>query len=259
MRSTPAQSAPVRRRVLGPHRTSGATATASRRARAGRHRRDHVHEHVAEVVLALSSPGRASTLSPNWATRAGLISSLERQSAIGSWMKARSLVGLRGLGGEPERRSADRAHRLVLDVGQGGLGAIRRRGLRGTAAEPARRSCERRRPHHAGSRRSGGTRSAQELFAHRTAREGGHAAPRSITKVSGKPRCRRARAGRRAVAEHRVGEARTRDEVAGAASRQASTPSTVRGPLQRRRASAGGWATVAAGLAPEAQKFRTPT
>ena len=86
-----------------------------------------------------SSPGRASTCSPNWATSAVLISSFERQASTSALDEGALAVGLRCLGGELERRAADRAHHLVLHVAERGAWGSRPR------ARPARpRAGERR-------------------------------------------------------------------------------------------------------------------
>ena len=154
-----------------------------------------------------SSPGSASTPSPNWATSARLISSLERQSAISRSMKARcaaacgaSVARPSGVPQTGHITSSSTSPRVVLRAVRG-----RRRGRRASSAsdgDAAPRRASRALPS------SGATCSRMNSLVHRAAATAAMrpcAVDHEGLRVA--RRRRSARAVAVAVAEHRVAEA----------------------------------------------------
>ena len=146
--------------------------SASSRPSAG----DDVDEHVLEASSSPSSPGSASTRSPNWATSALLISSFERQRSIRRWMYARSRWACGASVGERERGAADRSTsprpRRRRAWSWGSRPRARRRGTR----ERARQRRQRGGASHVRSSSSGRTCSRMNSSSTGPALHGGDAA-----------------------------------------------------------------------------------
>src|SRR5918996_4637946 len=89
-----------------------------------RQRRDRVHEHVAELVVAALVARQGQHALAELRNEGGL--DLLLGAAVGDLLldEGALLLGLGRLGREAERGAADRAHHFVLDVAEGGLGAV---------------------------------------------------------------------------------------------------------------------------------------
>ena len=151
---------------------------------------DQVDEQVAEAVVSLVARQREHRVAELGGQRR--LDLVLGAAIVDQGLDVLALLDrLRRLGGQGQRRAADRAHHLVLDVGQRGLRDTRRRSAAG-AAPPAASAAISAADH--GAPASGGLLqqrlhlAAHERLVHRAAPGRRNPPRRSITKVSGKPR-----------------------------------------------------------------------